>query len=290
MSELTQAPGLMDLLSASYGGDHWLVLEQRRDTLKRLYTLQPAPELAWLFHNTPYAAMVDHSPLVVRVSHGSALLKAFAAGQGSAPLEGILVSSTATSARVLAQLRKCLDIRFYTKRQALLRYYDPWVAAAFFSAKEPLDHWLGPLHRVIWFGGTFAQRAQRGPSWYAFSATTKPTATVDADELPALSHHQERALENLLADYPLWRHLIEHAALDETNAEHAKRFLSALSEAEHLSLPQQDVPEFLALRFAHFQAALPEAWEAQPADKRLAMLRQYVDTREKQTPTERDGA
>ncbi|WP_355662424.1 DUF4123 domain-containing protein [Halomonas salifodinae] len=288
MSHLVSAAQLAELLPDEAGS--WLVLERHSQTFERLYALESAPDIAWLFHDTRYAALADQSPLVVRVSPGSALLEAFAAGQGAPPLEGILVSSTATPARVLAQLRKRLDIRFYGKRQALLRYYDPWVAAAFFSADEALNSWLGPLERVIWFGGTFAQRAQRGACWYACSATPEVTAVVEPDDVPGLTHAQESELEDLLAHYPLWRHLVEQAALDETSAEHAKRFLSALGDAARLSIPQQDLADFLVLRIAHHQAALPETWVALPADKRLAMLKRHFDIKEDETTIGRDWA
>ena len=290
MSQLVSATQIEALLP----DDHaiWLVLERHPQTFKRLYELAPAPDVQWLFHDTCFAESADQSPLVVRTTPGSELLTAFASGQGAPPLEGIVVSSSASPERVIAHLRQRLQIRFYGKRQALLRYYDPWIAAAFFSADNAQDTWLGPLERVIWFGGSFVQRAQQGACWYACHGGSDKAAPVAQDDAAplALSPAQEQALEDFVADYPLWRHLMERAALDETSADHAGRFVSALDEAGRLAIPEQDLAEFVALRFAHHHTPLPDTLMAKPADERLAMLKRHVEAREDETTIGRHRA
>lgn len=290
MSDLVSASRIEELLPGEAG--IWLILERHPRTFERLYALESSPDIAWLFHDTRFTTLADQSPLVVSVSPGSALLEEFAIGRGTLPLEGILVTSMAEPKQVLAHLRERLQIRFYGKRQAMLRYYDPWIAASFFSADNARDTWLGPLERVIWFGGNFLQRAHQGACWYACRGAPEEAATVASDNAVTLglSPAQERRLEEFVAHYPLWRYLAENVSLDETSAVHASRFISSLSEAERLSIPQQDLADFVALRFEHHYTPLPDTIMEQPAVERLAVLSQDLDMKEDETTIGRNRA
>lgn len=282
MSHLVNASHLEGVLA----GDQpiWLILERHPQTFERLYALDAAPDVHWLFHGTRYAELTEQSPLVVRTLPGSDLVRAFDAGHGTPPLQGVLVSSSASQERVLAHLRDRLDIRFYGNRNALFRYYDPWIAASFFASDAAAASWQGPLEGVMWYGGTFEQRAERGATWYACVAP----AGVEGALLHAppasfrLSSVQERALEAFVAQYPLWQQLIKRTALDETSADHARRFVAAWDEASRLSIPHHELADYLALRFVHHQASLPDDVLAQPVEQRLTILQQHFTTSETQ--------
>lgn len=280
MSEVTQVPALAELLTAPRGERYWLVLEQRRETLERLYTLDTTPDMAWLLDDTRYASARDIGPVAVVTQPGSELWHAFVEGREAA-LTGIAVSSEAHPDAVLAHLRHRLDARFYGSRQALLRYYDPWVAAHLF-ADTPSSPWLGPLTALFWYGGTFRQRAQYGPAWYACrqGAGQMPGAGLDTTGPIALTPRQEHDFEEFVAHYPLWQRLVRQALLDEASANHAQCFVAALDEAERLSIPQHHLSDFLALRFEYHQASLPDGLEEQPVEARLAMIQQHLHTRE----------
>ncbi|EWG99008.1 DUF4123 domain-containing protein [Halomonas sp. BC04] len=291
MSEVSQASVLTALLNNQLGDRHWLVVEQRHDTLERLYTLDATPDIVWLFDETRYASARDAGPLVVATQPGSALWNAFAEGQGASPLSGIAVSSSASTDSVLAHLRHRLNVRFYGSRQALLRYFDPWVAAHLFL-DTPSSLWLGPLSALFWHGGTFRQRANHGAIWYASRQDSAPmkNPSIDASDPISLTPSQEESLEAFVAQYPLWQRLGKSAELDEDSAEHAQRFVAALDEAQRFSIPQHQLLDFVHLRFEHHQASLPDGLEAQPAEARLAALQQHFHTREDNTTIGRDRA
>lgn len=291
MSEVSQASVLTALLNTQLGDRHWLVVEQRRDTLERLYTLDATPDIAWLFDDTRYASARDTGPLVVATQPGSALWDAFAEGRGATPLSGIAVSSIASTDTVLTHLRHRLDVRFYGSRQALLRYFDPWVAAHLFL-DTPSSLWLGPLSALFWHGGTFRQRARHGAVWYACRQDSAPMKrpSIDASDPISLTPAQEESLEAFVAHYPLWQRLRKSAGLEEGSAEHAQRFVAALDEAQRLSIPEHDISDFVLLRFEYCQTPLPDDVDRHPAEAKLAALQRHFHTREDNTTIGRDRA
>ncbi|TFH85880.1 DUF4123 domain-containing protein [Billgrantia azerbaijanica] len=119
------------------GAARWLVLEETGTTLKALYELSTTPEYEWLFLETGFAGFLKHSPLVIRVeSLRSELFQAFREDPVGGRFPGILVTSHAAEADVLAHLRRCLDVRFYGERLGMVRFYHPAVAAALFSPES----------------------------------------------------------------------------------------------------------------------------------------------------------
>lgn len=291
MSEVTQASTLTALVAAQPGERYWLVVEQHSETLGRLYALDSTPDIAWLFDETRYASARDVSPLVVATQPGTALWNAYVEGQGAAPLAGIAVASYSERDVMLRHLRHRLDAKFYGNRRGLLRYYDPWVAAHLF-ADAPSSLWLGPLSGLFWYGGTFHQRAHHGAAWYACrpaSTALKEPISETGDPL-SLSPDQEESLEAFVARYPLWQRLARDAELDEHSAEHARRFVAALDEAQRLSIPEHDISNFVLLRFDYFQIPLPDDVDRHPAEARLAALQRHFHTREKNTTIGRDRA
>ncbi|WP_104203339.1 DUF4123 domain-containing protein [Billgrantia saliphila] len=291
MSEITQASSLAALLAARPDEHYWLVVEQRSETLERLYALDSTPDIVWLFDETRYASVRDVGPLVVATQPGTALWDAFVAAQGDAPLAGIAVTSSAERDTVLNHLRHRLDAKFYGNRFGLLRYYDPWVAAHLFT-DTPSSLWLGSLSALFWYGGTFRQRAHHGAAWYACrsASTAIMDPTIETSDPISLAPAQEKSLEAFVAQYPLWQRLSKNAGLDERSAEHAQRFVAALDEAQRLSIPEHEILDFVLLRFENHQTPLPDGVETYPIEARLAVLQQHLHIREDDTTIGRDRA
>ncbi|EPC00636.1 hypothetical protein L861_12650 [Litchfieldella anticariensis FP35 = DSM 16096] len=288
MPTLYHAPELAPLLSGDL--PCWLVLDRLPDTLKRLYELEEAPQYVPLYARTRYADCLAQSPLLVRVSDAlPPLWQTFVNGHGEAPLRGVIVTSQASTAEVVAHLRSRLETRFYGQRRGLLRFYDPWIAAHLFSHAVSDSAWLGPLQRVVWHGGTFEQRAEVGAQWYALSATDAPTSlAVPDDEMPlGLAPAQETAMERYATRWPLWRQRVERHGLREDSREQARLFVTACEEAERLALPREQWPDYLTWRFEAPEATWPEGIVDTPAERRLARLQRHIESKKASLPADR---
>ncbi|WP_052052384.1 DUF4123 domain-containing protein [Halomonas salina] len=287
MSQRDRADSLESLLLEDKERDTWVVIEQEARTLRRIYELEASPDLDYLFHGTRYAEWSEKSPLAVRVSPSSPLWQAFVDDQGEPPLRGVMAVSSAPKQAVMAHLQKLLEVMFYGGRRALLRFYDPWIMAVLMSADSPSARWLGPLARVYWYGGTFAQRAESGAAWHAVKQAAGESDAVDsiAQEMITLTREEESALEAFVSDYPLWAELEAKAGLDAGSAQHAACFISVLEEADRLSIPQTEWRSYLTLRFVHHREGLPENMETLPAEERLEALRHHIDHAAHETNT-----
>ena len=278
MSRHDHAHTLEDLLPRETGLFTWLVIEQEERTLQRLYELEDSPELHWLFHGTRYAEWQEKSPLVVRVSESSRLWQAFVEKRAEPPLRGIVVTNRDSSDGIMAHLRRLLEVGFYGRRRALLRFYDPWIMAVLLGAESSVARWLGPLAGIYWYGGTFAQRARLGPVWQACTQTREEVDTHDgvAQTEIALTRAEEAALETFVADYPLWVELETRAGLEAGSVEHAARFIEVLEEVERFSIPPAQRVDYLILRFTHYGTGLPKDMTEAPLEGRLSALRRHI--------------
>ena len=143
----------------------WMLLERKDSALPRIFQQIAAPELALLFDNTELVACRDQSPILVKCDHGSALLENVQNTPEDWP--GLLIKSDYSTAIVLAHLRQILFVRFDGNRRGVLRYCSPTTASYFFAActAGSLSHWLGPISRLSWYGGTWSDQALQQSRW-----------------------------------------------------------------------------------------------------------------------------
>ncbi|SDM16978.1 protein of unknown function [Modicisalibacter muralis] len=192
------AKSLVELLGDDDEQSHWLILEETGQTLPALYSLSPAPDYEWLFLHTPYAGLLKRSPLVLRLDTvAREIRQAFENDPRQGDFSGIVVSSHHPHDAVLAHLRRCLEVRFYGNRRAMLRYYYPAIAACLFAPdSKPHRQWLGPLDQWVWFGTT-TQRLDEQPQWHALrdDTDTQAIASDESSRPITLSNGQENALE-----------------------------------------------------------------------------------------------
>lgn len=144
----------------------YLLLEGSDPKLDRVYAMEQAPEPIPLFFDTELAAYQEHSPLLLCLSN-SALLDEYRTAPDN--WRGLLLSSPQPPEKLLAYLRRMLIVSFDTNRKGLLRYYDPRVASYLFPAcdAETIAAWLGPIHQLIWHGGTWADSGQGKAQWHS---------------------------------------------------------------------------------------------------------------------------
>lgn len=268
MSQLASSPSIESILPAEVSC--WLVLDRHSQTLQRIYQLEPSPQLAWLFHRTRYAQLADQSPLVVKVDPGSLLLQTYMQQADPALSNGILIASHAAEPRVLDHLRQRVEILFYGSRKGLFRFYDPWIASAFFSVEGDHEPWLGLLERIIWCGGTLHQQAKNGVCWYA-CISSKGTRCDDIlpPGTPKLSHLQEKALESFMLLYPVWDKWTKEQRTGDSLSEQLSQFLLAADKAMKLAIP----PLHLEIVIRLFTKQSPGEWlvgvEDVPPERRL---------------------
>lgn len=262
MSELLSALRIEDV-QPNHSLPCWLVVDRYPETLERIYQLEPTPQLAYLFHDTKYAPLAEYSPLVVRIEQGSTLWSAYAQQEEPAVSQGVIITSTETEQALLKHLRQRLEIYFYGSRKALFRFYDPCIASVFFSADTALDRWLGPLERVVWFGGTWVQIAEHGKQWYGCLAQSQQTPYRQrteeqhkAEEPHKLSLSQEKAMENFVLVQAVWRKWSKQKRTRESSEEDVTYFAQRVLAAMQLELPPEHLQKVLEI----FLTLAPGEW------------------------------
>ncbi len=156
------------VLSLAQGDSYWLA-EPQTGLLDTLYQLEPDPDPIRLFEGTVFSPQVSQSPLLFCLSSNDGLVESLTADPKL--LGGLLVATEASRDVLLSHLRSLLEVRFQQHRKALLRYYDPRVASYLLPdcTGSMLPRWLGPVHTLAWFGGTWADEYEKNLSWHSLS-------------------------------------------------------------------------------------------------------------------------
>ncbi|MGE1156993.1 DUF4123 domain-containing protein [Pseudomonas kitaguniensis] len=114
----------------------------------RLYSLDEAPTLDWLYRATPYQAVFDVGPVLIAVRTNSPLERAFTEHwQHDA---GVMIESDAPMEQLAEHLRSLIHARVSGDVSLLFRYYDPRVMRHWLPAlgSDEKDRMMGPLSRV----------------------------------------------------------------------------------------------------------------------------------------------
>ncbi|WP_024647462.1 DUF4123 domain-containing protein [Pseudomonas syringae] len=181
----------------------YLLLERTDTLLEQLYQTLPNPAPTLLFDKTELAAYREKSPILLDASGQNSLLDIVRETPEGWP--GLIVESASSAEVVLAHLRHILVVRFEGIRRGVLRYSHPVTASYFFTADTPQSsaHWLGPISRLCWHGGTWADLSQGNQRWISIdnqhASRWAPPLTRMA---LALSPRQEQALRRQNKDFP----------------------------------------------------------------------------------------
>lgn len=173
---------------------YWLG-EPQPGLLEMVYQHEANPDPSFLFAQTSLAELQEHGPLLVSLSPQSGVLRLLK----DAPdrFKGILLTTSVERSFLLAHLQVLLDISFASQRRAIFRYYDPVVASYFWPTigVDEAAIWMGPIHQIFWYGGTWADKAEGKLQWHEL---TKPRSAKPAAHAGryVLGAEQQQALIN----------------------------------------------------------------------------------------------
>ncbi|RMO79891.1 hypothetical protein ALQ33_02187 [Pseudomonas syringae pv. philadelphi] len=181
----------------------YLLLERTDSLLKQLYRRLPDPAPTLLFDKTELAAYRDKSPVLLDASIQHPLLNIVLEHPDAWP--GLIIESASPVEVVLAHLRHILFVRFEGVRRGVLRYSHPVTASYLFTADtaQSSAQWLGPMSRLRWYGGTWADVAQGNQRWMSIDNPHAPHWVPPQPPVPlALSQRQEDALRRQIKEFP----------------------------------------------------------------------------------------
>lgn len=248
----------------------WMLLERTALLLPQLYRQVGAPELSILFDTTELAPYVKQSPILVTVDEQSGLLNT--ARQAPEDWPGLIVQSEDSTAVVLAHLRQILLVRFEGKRRGVLRYSNPVTASYFFPAcqAEQLRFWLGPIHHLSWYGGTWGDHASGHVRWQDLKNPDADNWQAAACE-PMLQANQQHALRTQLQDHFLYQWWLKQDGLCYS------RCRQWLDEGALHGFTRADSLEcYLRMRQVYPEADLPVVLPAGTDEKRLNNLLNHL--------------
>jgi len=156
-----------------------------------------------LFEGTELHEWREHGPRLIDLAQSPALARACHHEPHAWP--GLLLTCEAPLAGMLDHLRRLLTVTLGLHHKALLSYYNPQTASYFFDACDAraLSLWLGPLSRVRWFGGTWADRAIGSLGWQQL---LNPGLSVEPLAIEqSLSPLQQEKLQQCLLEQHAWR-------------------------------------------------------------------------------------
>lgn len=156
-----------------------------------------------LFEGTEWHALRDDGPALIDLSTCPAL--ADLCYRERQTWRGLLLVSEASSASMLAHLRRMLTVTFGLHHRALLSYYNPNTASYFFDACDALElsRWLGPIDQLHWYGGTWADRAIGSEGWQQLLNPRLAVSPLAVEE--DLTPRQREKLQTCLLEQHAWR-------------------------------------------------------------------------------------
>jgi hypothetical protein len=183
----------------------WLLLD-RPGASQADKTLRPilAQALQFsLFEGTEWHALRDLGPLLIELRSCPALADACRHDVHQWP--GLLLTSEACATTLLAHLRRMLTVSCGLHHRALLSFYNPQTASYFFDACDAVEltRWLGPISRMRWFGGTWADRAIGSQGWQQLLNPGLAVSALAREE--DLSPRQRENLQTCLLEQHAWR-------------------------------------------------------------------------------------
>lgn len=245
----------------------WLLLDGT-DAQQALTTLRQGfagIRCTALFEGTEFQVISERGPLLVDLHECPAL--AALCQRDPHTWRGLLLTSDAAQPILLSHLRRMLTVSFGHHHRALLGYYNRQTASYFFDACDAVDlsRWLGPIHLLRWFGGTWADLAIGSQGWQQLRNPQRAVEPLGIDE--SLTHRQRERLQSCMLEQHIWRWCQSTATDYQTMAGHVQQGL-ALGFRERMLLD-----DWLWLRLQHPRAPLLPAPDGLSASARLEQLR-----------------
>ena len=245
----------------------WIVLDVpgRPGIADKLQAFAPVSAHA-LFADTDLHALRAHGPCVVELAAQGAL----AEGVHEQPQEwpGLLLQATVSTACLLEHLRRMLTVTFGLHYKGLLSYYNPCTASYFFDACDAreLSRWMGPIEKLYWYGGTWADHATGSLGWQQLvnpRLEVEPLAIEDC-----LSLQQQGRLQAGMLEQHAWR-------WSRSTGRDYEVIWNSLAQGIELGFSQRAVLDgWLRLRLQYPSAEPEEPLPGRTQQERLDSLRQ----------------
>ncbi|WP_392885113.1 DUF4123 domain-containing protein [Pseudomonas migulae] len=220
----------------------------------------------WLFEGTEWHALRAQGPALIDLRTCPALAES--CYDQMQVWRGLLVVSEASSSQLLAHLRRMLTVTLGLHHRALLSYYNPNTASYFFDACDARDlsRWLGPISRLHWFGGTWADRAIGSQGWQQLLNPQLAVSPLAVEE--SLSPRQREKLQTCLLEQHAW-HWSQSTGTDY------QRLWAHVQEGLALGFSERPVLDgWLWLRLQYPRALLVPPLSGLTQQERLDGLRQ----------------
>ena len=209
-------PLTKDLILPKLHLDAYWLAETSSAQLAEIYQLEPDPNPVALFDNTRFVAHREQGPMLFRLSADGQMIDTLRT-QPSA-FKGLLLTTENPLEQLIHQLHSMLSVTFARNRKALLRFYDPHTASYLFPecTDQQLRRWLGPIHQLFWYGGTWSDIAGAQNAWHALSQSAAQAPLPDLPGL-VLAGEQERALARQSIEKFAYDWLLQHPGENFSN-------------------------------------------------------------------------
>ncbi|WP_445179910.1 DUF4123 domain-containing protein [Pseudomonas sp. McL0111] len=220
-----------------------------------------------LFDATEFQPVSENGPLLVDL-RGCPALAALCLSDPHT-WRGLLLGSQVPAQSLLKHLRRMLTVSFGLNHRALLGYYNRQTASYFFDAcdAEQLSRWLGPIHQLRWFGGTWSDRSIGSQGWQQLRNPQRTVEPLGIEE--SLTRRQRERLQACVLERHIWC-WCQSMGTDFTRmSSHAQQGL-ALGFSERTVLD-----DWLWLRLQHPRALLVQTPDGLTQQERLEHLRRH---------------
>ncbi|SEM89240.1 protein of unknown function [Pseudomonas sp. ok272] len=155
-----------------------------------------------LFEGTDLHALRDQGPQLIDLAAHPVLAQCLHEQPQDWP--GLLLETSVAPGPLLAHLRRMLTVTFGVHYKAVLSYYNPFIASYFFDACDAreLSRWLGPVEKLYWYGGTWADRALGSQGWQQLVNPRLPVSPLAVDD--NLSLRQQGKLQTCMLERRAW--------------------------------------------------------------------------------------
>ncbi|MGE8066400.1 DUF4123 domain-containing protein [Pseudomonas sp. NPDC089569] len=195
----------MMTLHAADGGPQWLLLDVPGTPSAGVILQQDYARVRSfrLFEGTEWHGVREQGPILIDLRSCQALAQACRRDASLWP--GLLLTSEASAPTLLDHLRRMLTVSVGLHHRALLGFYNPHTASYFFDACDAgeLSRWLGPINRVQWFGGTWADRGIGSQGWQQLSNPGLAVSPLEIEE--NLTRRQHEKLHTCLLEQHAWQ-------------------------------------------------------------------------------------
>lgn len=256
-----------------------VLLERSEYLLEKIYQATDDPSPSLLFDATELAECREQSPVWLDCARNPRVLEFMRQEPEQWP--GLILESSVPTDTLLEHLRQILLVRFGEQRKGVLCYCNPTTASYFFAADaaQSLALWLGPVSRLSWYGGTWADQAEDKERWLSVDNPQAAQWRAMPGAAPArLSRQQEQALQRQRKEQFLYQWWKRQRGLPFTQAS------EYLEQGMDLGFVQaEELQRFLDLRLRYAQHGLPRLPAHTSNEDRLELLRRHWQDKESLT-------